>query len=202
MESSESGSCIHKEIHQYPACGIEDLFFGKISAVALVNCKHYLVGNALEFFLTAIVIIYNSGSRLCITVYDESALPVLILASLQLTLMMIKRNTHSVIKRQIGRYIIRCDLNLSILNVLGMHKFDLIDEIYLLEEHRTNKSVKITSCNKSLLHHTLRFRVPLYIATLLILPFFTTACKNYVNQFMLRAHIYLQVPVLLLLKTG
>ena len=33
-----------------------------------------------------------------------------------------------------------------------MNKFDVIDDIKLLEEHRAYKSVKITTCNQSLLH--------------------------------------------------
>ena len=69
--------------------------------------------------------------------------------------MMVKCKSYPVIKRKVCCDIILIDVNLSVLNVLGMHEFDLIDHIQFLEEHGTNQSVKITSSYQTLLLYSL-----------------------------------------------
>ena len=152
MESSKSCSCIHKEVHKYPALRIKDLVTVEVCTVALVNGFHYLIRNPYEFLLAAVIIIYNPGCRLCVAINNEPAFPVLILASFQLTLVVVKCYANPVIKGKVRGDVIRRDIDLAVLNILGMNELNLIDEIDLLQKHRTNKSVKVAPCNQSLFH--------------------------------------------------
>ena len=60
VESSQTCSCIHKEIHEDPAGRIEYLVDSKVSGVALINSFQDLLGNCLEPVFAAVEFIYDS----------------------------------------------------------------------------------------------------------------------------------------------
>ena len=71
----------------------------------------------------------------------------------ELALMMVKSKSYPGIERKIRRDVVLVDIDLSVLNILRVNELDLVDHVELLKKHRTNESVKITSCNQSLLFH-------------------------------------------------
>ena len=133
MESSQTGSCIHDKIHQYPSRRIQDFFLGKIGAVALIYRSHNLFGYFFELPCAAIVIVYHTSSRLCLTLDDEAILEVCRTDSLQLTFVMVEGHPHSGVKRKIGSNIIGGQIDFAVLHVLRVHELDLIDHVQFLE---------------------------------------------------------------------
>ena len=75
----------------------------------------------------------------------------------ELALVVVERESYSRIERKIGRDVILIDVDLAVLNILRMNELDLVDHVELTKEHRTYKSVKVTSCNKSFFIH---FHIP------------------------------------------
>ncbi len=65
--------------------------------------------------------------------------------------MMVEAHKNILVVRQVCGDIVIGKLNLSVLYVLGVNKFDLFDEIALPKDHCTNKSIKVTTRYKSFL---------------------------------------------------
>ena len=48
---------------------------------------------------------------------------------------------------QVGGDVAAADVNLAILHILGMHKFDLLNQVQLFEQYSAYQAVKITACD-------------------------------------------------------
>ena len=70
MESSQTGTRVHDEVHQNPVFRVQDFVFGKVGTVAFVNRGHDFFGHIAECFLAAVVIIDNTGGGFGIAVDD------------------------------------------------------------------------------------------------------------------------------------
>ena len=67
-------------------------------------------------------------------------------------LMMVECELYSGIKGEVRGDVITGNVYFAVLHILGVNEFDLIDQIHFLQKHGTDKSVEITSCNKSSAH--------------------------------------------------
>ena len=152
METAQASSRVHDEIHQHPACRMEDLIDREVSRIALVDCCHDLFVYSLKLLGATVIVINNSGSGL-LAKADEFITIKLHVVSYELTLVMVKSKSDSRIKRKICSDVILVDIDLAVLHILRMNKLDLVDHVHLLKEHGAYESVKITSGNKSFLVH-------------------------------------------------
>ena len=152
METAETCSCVHDEVHENPVLRIKDLVDSEVSGVALIYGYHDLFGNCLESISATVVVINNSCGRLFADA-DILVAKCLMVSSDELTLVVVKCETYSGVKGKICRDVILGDIDFSILNILRVNELDLIDNVEFLEQHGAYESVKVTSGNKSLLVH-------------------------------------------------
>ena len=149
METAKTGAGIHDEVHQYPAGRIQNLVQREIGGISLVYGSHQLLGNAREALVTAIVIKYDTCSTACIRINDIAIFIINTNKSRKLGLMVIKGNSDARIKRQVCSDICRTNIDLAILDIFWMNKFDLINQIKFFEDHCTDKTIKVTAGYKS-----------------------------------------------------
>ena len=149
VEAAEAGARVHQIVQQHPALGVQDLIQGEIGAVALVHGRHQIIGDAGEGFFSAVIVIHHAGCAAGGGVDDELAVGFRGLQAVHLGFMVVEGDGHPGVIGQVRGNIVFGELDLAVLHVLGVHEFDLVDELELLEHHGAGQTVKITSRDKS-----------------------------------------------------
>jgi hypothetical protein len=67
--------------------------------------------------------------------------------------MMVENQVRSRDVRQVGRDVVRTDVDLPVLHVLGVNELDLLDHVEVLQQHRTHQTVEIAACDKAEFSH-------------------------------------------------
>jgi len=122
--ASQSGTGIHNKSNQDPSGRVKDLINRKICRIYFINSFHHIV--KLWKLLFATIILINNTC----TGWGNTALSLILsckLLSLMLTGVVIKPKSTALYIRNICKTIILCDLNQSILQILWMGKFPVID---------------------------------------------------------------------------
>ena len=151
MEAPEPRAGIHQEIKENPVRGIEDFFLCEICAVALVDRPHDLFGDPLEDLGASVIVVNHPRCGLGISVNNETALCLLDIDAEQFALVMVESEPDPVVEGKVRGDVICRDVDFSVLDVLGVYEFDLVDDVKLLQEHGADEAVKITSGDQALL---------------------------------------------------
>ena len=149
MEASEAGPRIHQIVKKHPAFRVQDLIHGKIGTVTFVHRGHQIIRNARECFLPSIVVINHPCGALCVRIYDQFTAGFDCFEAVHFRFMVVKSDRDTRVIRQVGGDIIFAQFDLAILHILGMDKFDLVDQIQFFQHHGACQTVKIASCYES-----------------------------------------------------
>ena len=125
------------------------LFDRQITGIDLINGLHHLI-KVGETLFSAVVLINNPCAGRC-----DPALAFILalqLITLKFTGVMIKPESAAFYKRNICQAVIFIDLDQTILKILRMHKFPMVDHTRFQEQSAASQTIKIRSRDQSHCH--------------------------------------------------
>ena len=152
MEASETGTRVHYIMQKHPFLRVKYIFKREIRAVTFIDGSHYLLCDTGKSVFSAEVVIYDSRRALSVRINDQF-FHIFRIKTAYFGFVMVKRETHARIVRQVCCYIILGKLDLAVLYVFRMYEFYAVQYTELSQYHGAYQTVKITSCYQTLFFH-------------------------------------------------
>ena len=139
-EASETGSGIHEKSHEYPACGVQHLVNGEITAVNLIYSFHKVI-ELRETLFSAVIFVYDP----CAARSDAAFALVLAgkLLALELAGVVVEPQSAALNERHVCENVIFCYRNKSVLNVFRVLESESVNDPCFVKQSAAGKSVEI-----------------------------------------------------------
>ena len=138
----------HQVVQQHPAVRVEDIGAVVLRRVGFVDGLHHLVGDARKRLFRAVVVVDHARGRRCVDFDDVIA--VLAVAQ-RFRQVVVERQVGARHIGQIGRDVVRPDVDLAVLHVLGVHELDLVDQAHFVQQHGANEAVEVAAGDETVL---------------------------------------------------
>ena len=145
-EAAEAGARVHQEVEQHPAGRMQDLAERELGGVALVDRVHQLL-DAREAAGAAEVLVHHAGGR--IGARDDHVVGRVALDADRLRVVVVEREVHARVVREVGGDVTGADLDLAVLDVLGMNELDVVEDAEVLEERGAHQPVEVAARHES-----------------------------------------------------
>ena len=148
LAGAQAGARAHHETEQRPARRVDDFFQAELSRIRLVHRRHHVIGYAGELILAAIMVLYDPGRGWRFRVND------MIIRNLStgagdFTGMMIESQMNAFHIGKIGGDIGIGNQDGTVLHILWMDEFNVVNDIEFFQQHSADQPVEITTGNQS-----------------------------------------------------
>ena len=146
-KAPEAGARVHQVVEQHPALGVQNFVTRKLGRVALVDRDHHVVERVRKAAATAVTLVHHPRRRRRAGV-DDVVLGFLAGVAHGLGRVVVERKMGARHVGQVGGDVPVGDRYLAVLHVLGMHEFDLVDQIHFVQQNGAHKAVEVAARDK------------------------------------------------------
>ncbi len=148
-EAPEARARVHEEAHEDPALGVEDVVGAEGRRVRLVHRGHHLRADVGEALGAAEVVVDHACGGVGVRV--DHAVGRDVGHAQHLAVVVVEGEVCPRHVREVGGHVARTDLDLAVLDVLGVDELDLVEHAQLLEERGADEPVEVAARHEPVL---------------------------------------------------